>query len=54
MADRVKQNFTQRLIAGSGQEKIKILDFIEKIDYAFSAADLVICRSGITSIMEIA
>lgn len=35
-------------------DKIKILDFIEKIAYAFSAADLVICRSGITSIMEIA
>jgi UDP-N-acetylglucosamine--N-acetylmuramyl-(pentapeptide) pyrophosphoryl-undecaprenol N-acetylglucosamine transferase len=35
-------------------DKIKVLDFIEKIAYAFSAADLVICRSGITSIMEIA
>ncbi|MBS1514172.1 MAG: undecaprenyldiphospho-muramoylpentapeptide beta-N-acetylglucosaminyltransferase [Bacteroidetes bacterium] len=35
-------------------DKIKILDFIQSIAYAFSAADLVICRSGITSIMEIA
>jgi len=37
------------------QEKnIRILDFIDNIDIAYSAADLVICRAGITSIMELA
>jgi len=33
---------------------VRILEFIEKIDLAYSAADIVICRAGITSIMEIA
>ncbi len=37
------------------QEKnIRILEFIDNIDVAYSAADLVICRAGITSIMELA
>jgi UDP-N-acetylglucosamine--N-acetylmuramyl-(pentapeptide) pyrophosphoryl-undecaprenol N-acetylglucosamine transferase len=36
------------------QDRIKVFEFIEKMDYAYSACDLVICRSGITSIMEIA
>jgi len=35
-------------------DKIKILDFINRIDYAYSAADLVVSRAGITSIMELA
>ncbi len=33
---------------------VRILEFIDKIDLAYSAADIVICRAGITSIMEIA
>lgn len=36
------------------KDNVKILEFIDKIDLAYSAADLVICRAGITSIMEIA
>ncbi|MBS1516909.1 MAG: undecaprenyldiphospho-muramoylpentapeptide beta-N-acetylglucosaminyltransferase [Bacteroidetes bacterium] len=32
---------------------VKILKFIDKMDEAYSAADLVICRAGITSIMEL-
>ena len=36
------------------EKKIRILEFIENIDIAYSAADLVICRAGITSIMELA
>ncbi|MDQ3019964.1 MAG: undecaprenyldiphospho-muramoylpentapeptide beta-N-acetylglucosaminyltransferase [Bacteroidota bacterium] len=36
------------------QDRIKIFEFIENIDYAYSASDIVICRAGITSIMEIA
>lgn len=33
---------------------VKIFQFIEKIDYAFSAADLILCRAGISTIMELA
>jgi UDP-N-acetylglucosamine--N-acetylmuramyl-(pentapeptide) pyrophosphoryl-undecaprenol N-acetylglucosamine transferase len=33
---------------------IKVFQFIEKIDYAFSASDLIVCRSGISTIMELA
>ena len=36
------------------KDRVKILEFIDKIDLAYSAADIVICRAGITSIMEIA
>lgn len=35
-------------------KKVKILKFIINMDEAYSAADLIICRAGITSIMEIA
>ena len=35
-------------------ESIKILEFIDNIDKAYSSADILICRAGITSIMEIA
>ncbi|MEZ4689892.1 MAG: glycosyltransferase [Ignavibacteria bacterium] len=35
-------------------DKIKILEFIDNIDKAYSSADILICRAGITSIMEIA
>ena len=34
--------------------RIKIYDFIENMQYAYSAADLVVCRAGISSIMELA
>lgn len=34
--------------------RIRILEFIENIDKAYSASDLVVCRAGITSIMELA
>ncbi|MEO8666425.1 MAG: undecaprenyldiphospho-muramoylpentapeptide beta-N-acetylglucosaminyltransferase [Ignavibacteria bacterium] len=35
-------------------DRVRIFEFIDKIDHAYSASDLVICRAGITSIMEIA
>jgi UDP-N-acetylglucosamine--N-acetylmuramyl-(pentapeptide) pyrophosphoryl-undecaprenol N-acetylglucosamine transferase len=35
-------------------DKIKIFEFIDKMQYAYSAADLVLCRAGISSIMELA
>lgn len=33
---------------------IKIFEFIRDMDYAYSASDLVVCRSGISSVMEVA
>ena len=33
---------------------IKILKYIDKIDYAYSAADLIVCRSGVSTMMEVA
>jgi len=33
---------------------VRILEFIDNIEHAYSASDIVICRAGITSIMEIA
>jgi UDP-N-acetylglucosamine--N-acetylmuramyl-(pentapeptide) pyrophosphoryl-undecaprenol N-acetylglucosamine transferase len=33
---------------------IKLFKFIENMDYAYSAADLVVCRSGISTMMEAA
>lgn len=35
-------------------ENIKVLNFIDKMDYAYSSADLVLCRAGISTVMEIA
>ncbi len=35
-------------------ERIKIFEFIDNIEYAYSASEIIICRAGITSIMEIA
>lgn len=35
-------------------DSVKILEFIDNIDKAYSSADILICRAGITSIMEIA
>lgn len=35
-------------------DRVKIFDFIDNIEYAYCAGDLIICRAGITSIMEIA
>ena len=34
--------------------RIKIYDFIENMQYAYSASDIVVCRAGISSIMELA
>jgi UDP-N-acetylglucosamine--N-acetylmuramyl-(pentapeptide) pyrophosphoryl-undecaprenol N-acetylglucosamine transferase len=35
------------------EDKIKVFDFIDNMKYAYSASDLVICRSGMSSIMEL-
>lgn len=35
-------------------DRIKVKEFIDRMDLAYSASDVVICRAGITSIMEIA
>lgn len=40
--------------AVSSNKNVKVLKYIDKIDYAYSASDLVVCRSGISTIMELA
>jgi len=40
--------------AAEKYENIKVLGFIDNIDYAYSAADLIICRAGISTVMELA
>jgi len=35
-------------------KSIKILKYLDNIDYAYSAADLIVCRSGISTVMELA
>ena len=40
--------------SAEGYDNIKVLGFIDNIDYAYSAADLIICRSGISTVMELA
>jgi UDP-N-acetylglucosamine--N-acetylmuramyl-(pentapeptide) pyrophosphoryl-undecaprenol N-acetylglucosamine transferase len=37
-----------------GYDNIKVLEFIDDIDYAYSAADLIICRAGISTVVELA
>lgn len=38
---------------GNYKNTIKILEFIKEMDIAYSASDLVICRAGVSSIMEL-
>ncbi len=38
----------------NGLSGIKVFKFIDDVDYAYSAADLVLCRSGISTVMELA
>ena len=40
--------------AVSSNRNVKVLKYIDKIDYAYSASELVVCRSGISTIMELA
>lgn len=40
--------------AVSSDQNVKVLKYIDKIDYAYSCCDLVVCRSGISTIMELA
>ena len=40
--------------AAEEYDNIKVHGFIDNIDYAYSAADLIICRSGISTVMELA
>ncbi|MCE1165109.1 MAG: undecaprenyldiphospho-muramoylpentapeptide beta-N-acetylglucosaminyltransferase [Bacteroidetes bacterium] len=49
-----KNNYEKIMSETGGRYKnVKILDFIKEIDTAYSAADLVVCRAGISSIMEL-
>lgn len=38
----------------NGNRNVKVLKYIDNIDYAYSASDLVLCRAGISTIMELA
>jgi len=38
----------------SSNRNVKVLKYIDSIEYAYSASDLVLCRSGISTIMELA
>jgi UDP-N-acetylglucosamine--N-acetylmuramyl-(pentapeptide) pyrophosphoryl-undecaprenol N-acetylglucosamine transferase len=38
----------------ANNRNVKPLKYIDNIDYAYSASDLVLCRSGISTIMELA
>lgn len=41
-------------IAEPFEERVKVFSFIHKMDIAYSASDLVVCRAGISSIAELA
>jgi len=38
----------------SSNKNVKILKYIDDIDYAYSACDLIVCRAGVSTIMELA
>jgi len=38
----------------NNDENVKALKYIDKIDYAYSASELVICRGGVSTVMELA
>ncbi len=46
--ERLKEKFKDK------GDRIKVMEFIENMEAAYSASDLLVCRAGITSIMEIA
>jgi len=48
-----KKDFENISSAVKTNDNIKALKFIDNIDYAYSAADLIICRSGISTVMEL-
>ncbi len=43
-----------KALAGKFENKVKVFDFINEMNISYSASDLVICRAGISSIMELA
>jgi len=43
-----------RKFAEPFKERVKVLSFIHKMDIAYSASDIVVCRAGISSIAELA
>ncbi len=48
--DGVKKQIKQ----GHQQERIKVYAFIEKMEYAYAACDLAVCRAGATTVAELA
>ncbi len=49
-----EEDFEKIISATSGNIGLKVFKYINKIDMAYSACDLVLCRSGISTIMELA
>lgn len=50
-----KESFSDTAkLAEKYKDRIKVYEFIYEMNYAYSAADLVVCRAGISSIMELA
>jgi UDP-N-acetylglucosamine--N-acetylmuramyl-(pentapeptide) pyrophosphoryl-undecaprenol N-acetylglucosamine transferase len=49
-----KKDFGESETIAAKYYNVKVLEFIKEIDMAYSAADLVICRAGVSSIMELA
>ncbi len=47
-------DFEMVISSVSSNKMVKVLKYIDKIDYAYSVSDLVVCRSGISTIMELA
>lgn len=49
-----ESDFEMVTSAVSSNKMVKVFKYIDKIDFAYSACDLVVCRSGISTIMELA
>lgn len=49
-----ESDFEMVTSAVSLNNRVKALKYIDKIDFAYSCCDLVVCRSGISTIMELA
>lgn len=49
-----ESDFEMVTSAVSSNNRVKALKYIDKIDFAYSCCDLIVCRSGISTIMELA
>ena len=49
----MKKQFSQLGLSQEMEERVLILPFIDRMDYAYSSADLVLCRSGAITCSEL-